>query len=255
VRPLGVIGNLALDFVEGSPPRVGGGPYHAARALQAMRWPSIVVAKCGAAHRDELLPPLVALGLPVRCLVARATATFAMRYDGDHREMRLEALGDPWRPEHVAGLRADGVHVAALVRSHFPPETLAELARGGRRVLLDGQGLVRRPETGPLQLDADYDPELLRHISILKLSEEEADVVGDPETLDVAEVVLTQGPRGSTIFCDGRCERVPAHPIDAADPTGAGDGFAAVYLVARCDGHSPVAAARRATAVVATLLR
>ena len=255
MRAVAVIGHLARDTVEGGPPRIGGGPFYAARALRALGRPARLVARCGDAERPAFLPRLASLGLPVTFLPSSETAAFAIHYDGEKRQMRLEALGDPWRPEHVAGLRADGVHVAALVRSHFPPETLAELARGGRRVLLDGQGLVRRPETGPLQLDADYDPELLRHISILKLSEEEADVVGDPETLDVAEVVLTQGPRGSTIFCDGRCERVPAHPIDAADPTGAGDGFAAVYLVARCDGHSPVAAARRATAVVATLLR
>src|SRR4051794_31318744 len=59
VRPLGVIGNLAVDLVEGGPPRVGGGPYYCARALAALRRPAVVVAKAGAAERDELMRPVV----------------------------------------------------------------------------------------------------------------------------------------------------------------------------------------------------
>jgi sugar/nucleoside kinase (ribokinase family) len=48
---------------------------------------------------------------------------------------------------------------------------------------------------------------------------------------------------------------VPARPVDdGADPTGAGDAFAAAYLSARADGHAPASAARRATALVAALL-
>jgi sugar/nucleoside kinase (ribokinase family) len=46
---------------------------------------------------------------------------------------------------------------------------------------------------------------------------------------------------------------VKAHPIDA-DPTGAGDAFAAGYLASRSAGLAPVAAARRATSLVGTLL-
>ena len=69
------------------------------------------------------------------------------------------------------------VHVAPLLRSDFPAETLAALARG-RRLSFDGQGLVRASEPGPLRLDADFDPAMLEHVQILKLAEEEAEVVG-----------------------------------------------------------------------------
>jgi sugar/nucleoside kinase (ribokinase family) len=47
---------------------------------------------------------------------------------------------------------------------------------------------------------------------------------------------------------------VRAHPVDAADPTGAGDAFAAAYVVARSGGAAPTAAARRAAALVSDLL-
>src|SRR5205823_623776 len=74
-------------------------------------------------------------------------------------------------------------------------------AQKGRRLSFDGQGLVRPPRTGPLELDADYDPELLRHVSILKLAEEEAAVLGDLSALDVPEIVVTHGTRGCHVHC------------------------------------------------------
>ena len=164
------------------------------------------------------------------------------------------AIGDSWAPADLPVLPEDVsfVHIAPLARSDFPPETLAAAARG-RRLSLDGQGLVRPDRTGPLVLDADFDPDLLRHVWVLKLSDEEAEAVGDPTALPVRELLLTHGSRGATVVANGRTEHVPAFVIDG-DPTGAGDAFCVSYLSARSAGYAPFAAARRATAVVASLL-
>ncbi len=115
--------------------------------------------------------------------------------------MEVLALGDTWLPADVPALTAGvrWLHVAPLLRSDFPAETLAFLARG-RRLSFDGQGLVRAPRLGPLQLDADYDPEMLRDVWVLKLSEEEA---SRPRRLRGAagpEVVVTRGPAGATVY-------------------------------------------------------
>ena len=201
------------------------------------------------------------LGLPVLWRGGSSTAAFSFHYEGDRRVMTVDALGDPWTTADLHGLeRTDWVHVGALARSDFPAETLAALARD-RRVSFDGQGLVRPARTGPLELDGDYDPEVLRNVSILKLAEEEAEaLVGEPDedalrSLGVPEVVLTQGSRGSLVLADGKLAQVPARAVDGeTDPTGAGDAFAAAYLVSRSTGHAPTAAARRATALVAGLL-
>jgi sugar/nucleoside kinase (ribokinase family) len=268
VKPVGIVGNLSRDLLPGEPPRPGGAPIYAARTLRALGRPGAIACKCSTADRPELLPKLAALGVPVRCIAGRATTTFSMEYDGDERQMAVDVVGDSWTPDEAIGWvaraldRVEWVHVAPLLRSDFPVETIERLARG-RRLLLDGQGLVRVPETGPLRLDDDFDPDLLRSVAILKLAEEEARTLVGEElepsalmALGVREVIVTLGSRGSLVVAGGQAERVSATPIrgGVADSTGAGDGFAIAYLVARSSGHSPSAAARRASTVVAELL-
>jgi sugar/nucleoside kinase (ribokinase family) len=250
---IGLLGNLSKDVLPGRPPHVGGGPYHGARALQRLRVPARIVARCATTERDALLPPLVRLGTPVRYVPGSSTAAFAFSYEGDRRIMRVDAIGDTWRPADVPELRCRWIHIAPLSRAEWPAATVKALARRFR-VSFDGQGLVRSPSLGPLQLDDDFDRELLRHVWVLKLADEEAEVVGDIPALGVREVVVTHGSRGSTVYCGGVVEDVKAHPLDR-DPTGAGDAFATAYIVGRNAGFGPVGAARRATAVVASLLQ
>jgi sugar/nucleoside kinase (ribokinase family) len=263
MRAVAVLGHLAIDRIEGSEPQPGGGPFHAARMLRVLQRPALLLVSSAAADKPLLLPPLVRLGIPVTWRESSATACFAMEYDGDRRRMIMDEIGDPWRPEDIAASRVlDDVgwaHVAPLARSDFPPETLAALARG-RRLSLDGQGLVRPARKGPLELDADYDPAVLEHVSILKLAEEEAvALVGETgeqalRTLGVPEVIVTLGSRGSIVLADGLAEHVPARGIPTPDPTGAGDAFSAAYLVGRSNRLDPTAAARWASAAVAGLL-
>ncbi len=255
MRSLAVLGNLSRDVVDGRPPRVGGAPYYAARALRVTGFPARIATKCAPEDR-WLVRQLAALGVPVSWRPAASTAGFSFAYDDGDRRMVVDELGEPWTPlEAREAGRTAWVHVAALTRADFPPETVAALARG-RRVSFDGQGLVRPGRTGPLELDSDFDPELLRHVSVLKLAEEEAEVVGDVTALGVPEVVVTLGARGSLVWSRGRCEQVPAQPArTVGDPTGAGDAFAVVYLSARALGYRPAAAARRASQVVAGILR
>jgi sugar/nucleoside kinase (ribokinase family) len=249
---IALLGNLSRDLLPGRPPHVGGGSYHGGRALQRLRVPARIVARCATADRDALLPPLVRLGTPVRYVPGESTASFSISYAGDRRTMMVEAIGDTWRPEDLPQLSARWVHVAPLSRAEWPAATLAALARR-HRVSLDGQGLVRPEHPGPLELDDDFDRDVLRHIWVLKLADEEAEVVGDVTALGVREVLVTHGSRGSTVYCGGSVEFVPAHPIDR-DPTGAGDAYMTAYIVARNAGFNPVGAARRATSVVAALL-
>ncbi len=264
MRPLAVIGQLSRDIVAGAAPRIGGAPWYAGRALRTLGQEAVLFAKCGEDERARFQRRLATLGLPATLAVGGETTSFSFTYDAEGtRTMRVETIGEPWQMDEPQGTllqRVEWLHVGPLLRSDFDAAALERLGLG-RRLMLDAQGLVRVPAVGPLQLDANYDPELLRHVAILKVAEEEARVlVGDAEPeslaeLGVPEIVLTLGEAGSTVIVRGHAEHVPARPADGgSDPTGAGDGFAAAYLAARAEGHAPASAARRATALVAALL-
>ena len=263
MRPLGVIGNLSRDVIAGTRPQIGGGPWHAARALHVLGTEAFVLAKCGREDRHAFQAKLASLGVPVFLAAGQTTTGFSFAYD-EHgvRTMSVESIGEPWRYDELPPTllrRIEWLQVAPLLRGEVDAALLERLGRG-RRLLLDAQGLVRARQLGPLVLDADFDPELLRHVTVLKLSVEEAEVVADGHDLEslaslgVPEVVVTFGLEGSLVLADGVATRVPAHPVHR-DPTGAGDAFGIAYLAARAAGHAPVSAARRATALVAALLQ
>jgi sugar/nucleoside kinase (ribokinase family) len=241
---LAVVGQLSRDVVAGRPPQIGGPPWHSARALRALGVDARIVAKCGEHDAVEFTRRLETLDLPFELVVGERTTAFSFSYDERGvRTMSVDAVGDRWRADE---LRLDGIewlYVGSLLRGEIDVGWVAE----GRRVLLDGHGLVRVPEPGPLRLDGDFDRAQLRHVQMLKLAGEEAAAAGP---VDVPELIVTHGALGATVNGIG----VAADAVDR-DPTGAGDMFGAAYLVHRSQGAEPVDAARRAAALVTELLQ
>jgi sugar/nucleoside kinase (ribokinase family) len=260
---LGVVGLVSLDRVDGGLPRLGGAPFYAARALRLLGHPAVLVTKLAAEDSGR---GLHALGVPVVARAAARTVSFRIENEnGSRRSLELEEPGEPWSAEDARGWvgealsQADWVHAGALTRDDFPPETLATLGRG-RKLSLDGQGLVRPGRTGPVELDGEYDPSVLRHVDLLKLSQDEADALGlrlderSLRSLGVREIVVTLGRTGCVVYADGLAEHIPTRPLDVADPTGAGDEFMAAYLSYRRRRHAPHSAAHLASEVVHRLL-
>ena len=258
--PLALVGNLSFDLIDGGSPQPGGAPFHCARAWRALHVRATTIAHC--AREDERIfrRGFARLGVPVHFASSRETTTFAFRYENEQRIMDVVRMGDAWSPADVADVPYGAwVHVAPLLRGDFPARTLAAVARG-RRVSFDAQGLTRVRANGPLRLEPEPElASLLRHVSILKLAEEEAvALVGgiEPEALAALgppEVIVTFGSRGSLVVTSGNATEVAARQIET-DPTGSGDVFAAAYLASRASGHAPVSAARRATGIVSALL-
>ena len=241
---LAVVGQLSRDVIAGGAPRIGGPPWHAARALRALGVDARLVTKCGERDAIDFTRRLETLGLPFDLVVGAETTAFSFSYDENGvRAMAVDAVGDPWHEDELRLSGIEWLYVAPLLRGEIDVGWVAE----ERRVLLDGHGLVRVPEPGPLRLDDDFDRDALRHVSMLKLADEEAAVAGD---VGVPEMIVTHGARGATV----NGVLVEAEPVDR-DPTGAGDMFGAVYLVSRSEGAHPVDAARRAAALVSELLR
>jgi sugar/nucleoside kinase (ribokinase family) len=264
---IGLIGNLAVDRVAGGEPRVGGGVFHAARAAARVGADVVAVTRCAPADRDIALASLEALGFPVICGDATETTAFSFHYEGDFRVMTVDAVGDAWSADDVEGWAGEAladcswVLVAGLLRSHFDRATVEALGRDGHRLLLDAQGVTRRAQVGPLVEDGEVDRGLLPHLTVLKLNEEEGDMIaGGLEADQLAslcppEIVLTLGSQGARVVVDGTMTVIPPHPASGpVDPTGAGDAFSLVYVDGRAQGLEPVEAAERAAKVVTELI-
>ena len=106
-------------------------------------------------------------------------------------------------------------------------------------------------------LDADFDPAVLRHVTALKLSEQEVEMLGGEEHvagLGVPELLLTRGSTGGVVVVRGVREHIPVRRVLTSNPTGAGDAFLAGYVWARAAGHRPVSAARHAATTTARVL-
>ncbi len=260
-----VLGNLSVDLVDDDPPSPGGCPSFAGVALAPLGNAALLVT-CGATVDLPLFDAMLgALEIPYRVLPAEITSSFGLRYTGgDDRQMTVEAIGPTWTPEDLAGLElGPWVHVSPLLRSDFPVEVLAALVAQGCQLSYDGQGLVRAPHLGPLTVDANYDPVVLGHLQVLKMADDEADVLaGRPFDAEIAaglgvpEVVVTHGSGGCDLYLEGGHVHVPAaRQISGVHTTGAGDMFTVTYVAARADGLEPLGAARRASAFVADRLQ
>jgi sugar/nucleoside kinase (ribokinase family) len=258
-----VVGNLARDRVDGGPPQPGGCPFFAAYALRTIGRPGEILTRCADSDLPLFDGPVRGLGVPVTILPGRRTSGFDHAYAGESRSTTVTELGDAWAPADATHLGPDVtmVHLAPLLRSDFPAEAIAAFAEGGRRVSLDAQGLVRRPQLGPLVQDAGFDPAALGFVSVLKLSEEEARIVAggtfDASTaqrLGVAEILVTLGSQGEDVWVDGDVTYVPTTPVLDVETTGAGDAFMVGYVSARNDGATPVEASRAGSSLVADML-
>jgi sugar/nucleoside kinase (ribokinase family) len=257
VRGIAVIGNLARDVIDGGSPRVGGAPFHAARGLRLLGGGAAGDDARAAADRRALVPPLAALGVPLTWIESPRTASFELRYRGEDRETVIADPGAPWTVEDTRLVgRAEWVHLGGLTRADFPHAVLAALARE-RRLALDGQALVRRADPGPLVLDDEFDPDVVRHLTALKVNEEELEALGGEQrviALGIPELLLTRASAGAVVVARGVREQVRVRTIENASPTGAGDAFLAAYVWARAAGHRPISAARHAATTAARVL-
>jgi sugar/nucleoside kinase (ribokinase family) len=242
---IGLIGQTALDTVTTAGgrrvERLGGAPLYARRALLAAGVEPVVVT------RAPGLPDAVVL--PSR---SRLRSILDHRPDG--LRQRLDEVGQPFSADELQRLAEDELRDCAWVllggqsAGDFPPEAICALSGRGHRVLLDGQGLSRGADAGPVRLRS-FPAAAVRGVQALKLNREEADAFGSSRALaalGVPELLVTHGVAGVRVRSGGRWTAVPAGGRVFADPTGAGDSFCALDALERARGAGPVRAARLA---------
>ena len=157
-------------------------------------------------------------------------------YGSGGRIQHAPVVAAPFEVTDLDGLPKEFavVHLAPVI-GEIGPVLLGHLPRADITGLT-AQGLLRRvaPDGAVHGRDWPDAREFLDAIDVLVLSSE--DIAFDPtagiEHLRRAAVgVLTRGPLPVRVFADGGCSEIPVRRVPDADPTGAGDVFAAALFV------------------------
>jgi sugar/nucleoside kinase (ribokinase family) len=121
------------------------------------------------------------------------------------------------------------------------------------------QGLVRavQPDGGVVPRRLEPEGAALAGVSAAFIGEDEA--AGQPDLVSrlaaaIPVVVLTHGVGGCEVIAGGRTRHVGVHRAVEVDPTGAGDVFAAAFLLALARGDDPLDAARLGAAAASIVV-
>jgi sugar/nucleoside kinase (ribokinase family) len=193
-------------------------------------------------------------GVDVHRVPATATTTFENLYANDRRQQYLYAVAASITTVHVPAdwQRIPVVHLGPLARelavdlpAYFSHSLVGVTPQGWLRSWNDEDRQVKRRAW----VEA---PDVLAHTDVLILSEEDVedgqDVIAAWARM-VPIVVVTQGPRGVDVYVQGERRHVSAFPAREVDPTGAGDVFAASFLLRLWESDDPHEAARFANCV------
>lgn len=212
-----------------------------------------------------ILDDLRASGIDVTGLESPHTVYFENIYqeDQDQREQNVLERASPFTISDLPGVQAKFFHLGPLLHEDINPEVIVALARRGK-VSLDVQGMLRYTK-GKQVIYRDWKAkrEFLPHVSIIKANGYEMEIITGQTNVEdgaryladlgTAEVIITQGSKGSLVFAKNNFCKIPAfQPIQIADATGCGDTYMAGYLYKKVQGAS-VEAAGMFGAAMATL--
>ncbi|HEX9597632.1 MAG TPA: PfkB family carbohydrate kinase [Anaerolineales bacterium] len=237
-----LIGHLARDLTAQGP-TLGGSVAYAGRSARALG------RKAGLySAADPTLDLHAMQGIPIHLLPSSSSTTFENIYSAQGRRQRLhgrapqlepDGLPIPWRQARLVHLAPIAAEVDLNWKGQFENSLLGLSAQGCLRQW-DEDGWVSPRPWQTLKPYADL-------ADVIFLSTE--DLVGDWDAAaHLAELcnmlIVTDGPRGACLFDSGEPVTVPAPNMNEIDPTGAGDIFAAAFLIHFEKHHDPEAAAR-----------
>ncbi len=238
-----VIGHVTRDKVQAGY-RLGGTATYAALTAQSLGERTGIITS---AARDLDLDTFVSRGIQVVLLPSAVTTTFENLYSGLHRLQLLHSVAHSlgpglvpasWRKANVVLLAPVAQEVSPRFIDLFSNSLLGLSAQGWLRVW-NADGVVRGvpiPES----------ERVLAKLDVVVASDEDLafdDSLPEIYSRLVPIFVLTKGAAGATVYVDGQPYETPAFEVSEADPTGAGDAFAAAYLIALSRTGDPVLSA------------
>ena len=245
-----LVGHIAKDITDDGW-RAGGSVLYAAAQCRKLGLNVAVVTACG----PEIDPPSLLPDVSWHVVPDMASTTFENRYEGDERTQLLLDRARPitivdvpeeWQEAPIVQLMPIFHDVDVDMVSTFScSATILGLSVQGWLRQLDIT-TIRRPEVIP-------DGRAWHGADVLFLSEEDLRV---PEAAAewapyVPTIVLTRAGKGLTVWKDSCRTDFAGFPVEAVDPTGAGDVFASAFTVRLHETGDATEAARFASAAAA----
>ena len=245
-----VIGHITCDLTPAGQ-QVGGTVSFSGRTAQALGCRTAVLTS--AAPDFDLSQAISSMML--HCKPAAATSTFENIYTLNGRVQMLHKRAESLNVEDVpeAWQRPAIVHLAPLTNEvsadfvHQFSNSLIGVTPQGWMREWDENGRVRAVEW------ADAEKVLpLAAAVILSLEDLPDSAALEPLLRWSRLLVLTQGAQGCTVYFGDETRQIPAPQVTEVEPTGAGDVFAAAFMVRLYQtGGNPWEAARYANEIAA----
>jgi sugar/nucleoside kinase (ribokinase family) len=244
-----VVGHVCQDILPGGGLGLGGSVSYAATTALRMGYRVGVVTSAGPGlELADTLPEA-----QIVCHRSVSTTIFENIYQDGKRTQFLHQRADAitgkeiprlWRRAPMVYLGSIDQEIEPSVFRCFAPDAL---------ICVMPQGFFRRWDERGLVSFVEWDPpeDVLRRIDVLVISELD---VPDPQQLvrdwqDLVKIiVVTRADRGATVYRAGESCHYPARPTQQVDPTGAGDVFAAAYLIRFSETRDACESARFANA-------
>ncbi len=245
------VGHVTLDHF-GEVVRPGGAALYAAITAHRLGLSAAILTSHGADFPlDEVPSRIEVVGLE-----APATTAFehretkggrVLRVRGTARPMTAADLPEDWRPASLVVLAPVLQEVDPMLAAAFPDAAVGAELQGWLRAI-DGHGVVRptpwiAPEAALGRLQALF---VSRH----DVQGQEAQVTEWVQRVPLA--VLTAGAAGAILYVNGDRYEVRHRRTREVDPTGAGDVFAATFLI-HYDRHGDAWEAAEAATCAASL--
>jgi len=259
-----LLGNPTLDRITVGTKTVvrpGGTVLYAGLFLAGMDCPVAVVGKGSRRHKRYMEQS----GIDTRHFrIAEPVTRFDNRYARGLCRQRAQAGAGIAMDEISQEVFTGRAILAGPVLGELRPDVLTAPRKAP--LLVDMQGFLRHIDRqGRVYLKPGSSAETaLRHADIVKLNRSEAEAVLGPiddfrraaddlHAYGAACVLITCGGRGAFLSDRSGCLRLPAVAVEVVDSTGAGDVFAAAFLLGYLQSRGDLAESGRFAAVAAAL--
>jgi sugar/nucleoside kinase (ribokinase family) len=206
---------------------------------------ALLVGCVGEDYKKETEKVLSHFGVEPVLYPSQQTGGFSLLYDhAGNRELTVIGRADNIRevPERVSS--ADIIFLGPILQE-INPSLVETLSRGNSILFCDLQGFLRDIKNGTIiHIFPQFLKEILPLFDIIKPNEPEAYTMtgkyASEHPQQVMETLYSYGPsicivtlaeKGSLVYDGKELIKIPAFQTEANDPTGAGDTYAAGFMV------------------------